>query len=539
MEFTEFARRVERVEELKGDHEKTAEVADLLSAAEDDVDVVARFVQGRVFPGWSQHKLDVGPALLYEAISLASGASEQEIEEVVRETGDPGDAAAKLEFGSQQTLGGGADTVDEVYRAFERLADESGEGSQRAKVRVVADLLMDADDASARYVARLVLGEMRVGVGEGTVRDAVAEAYDVDVEAVERALMLTNDCGRVAETARVEGEKGLRALDIEVGRPVKPMLAQQADVEDLFDDLGDEAAVEWKYDGARVQVHVDGTGEVSLYSRRMEELTESLPDVVEQIESEVEDDVVLDGEVVATEDGEPMPFQELLRRLRRKYDVRETQEEVSVEVQLFDVLYRGEALLDETLEHRRRVLEEAGGDLISPSWRESSMDGVRRVERESLDAGHEGIMAKSLDSTYSPGRRGRNWLKLKPEPETLDVAVVGGEWGEGRRTDLIGSYHLAVRGDGDLLKVGNVATGFTDEDLDRLTETFEDLVVQGDGMEVEFEPKVVFEVGYEEIQTSPEYDSGFALRFPRFLGVRRDKDVKDVDSLGKLERLYR
>lgn len=538
MRFEEFAERVEDVEELDGDHEKVDEIAALFDDAGDDLKVAARFVQGRVFPAWSQRKLDVGPAMLYEALALASGASEQEVEELVRETGDPGDAAAELDLDGQQTLGGGVESLGEVYEVFESLAEESGEGSQKAKMRAVADLLMNTDDAGAKYVARLLLGEMRVGVGEGTVRDAVSQAFDVPVEAVERGLMLTNDSGEVAEVARDGGEAALRDLDMEVGRPVQPMLAQAGDLDGLFDDLGEEVVVEWKYDGARVQVHVDSDGEVSLFSRRMEELTESLPDAVEQVEREAEEDIVLDGEVVATEDGEPLAFQELLRRLRRKYGVEEMRDEVSVDVQVFDVLYRGEALIDRPLVERRRHLVEVAGDLAAGSWRAEELEDVREAEHEALDAGHEGIMAKAVDSSYSPGRRGRNWLKLKPEPETLDVAVVGGEWGEGRRTDLVGSYHLAVRDGDELLEVGNVATGLTDEKLEELTERFEPLVVREEGMEIEFEPRVVFEVGYEEIQRSPEYDSGYALRFPRFVGVREDKEVKDADSIEKLERLY-
>ncbi|MFP4632044.1 MAG: ATP-dependent DNA ligase [Halobacteriales archaeon] len=538
MEFEEFAGRADEIEALSGDHDKTAEVARLLVDAADDVSVVSRFVQGRVFPAWDTRKLNVGPALVYEALSFVTGASESEIEALVRDEGDVGSAAAELEFDAQRTLGAGPDSVSDVYRAFERLADEDGGGRQSQRVRAIADLLIDTDPRSAKYVVRLLLGEMRVGVGEGTVRDAVAEAFDVSVDLVERGFMLSNDVGYVADVARDEGEAGLRDIDMEVGRPVKPMLAQTGDASSVFDDLGRPVAVDWKYDGARVQVHVDGDGDVELYSRNLEVLTESLPEVVEAVEEDCASDVILDGEVVATEEGEPLAFQELLRRLRRKHDVREMAGRVSVDLHVFDVLYDGEAVVERPLERRETVLEEVAGSLAVERRYVETPEQVTSVESDALAAGHEGVMTKARDSAYTPGRRGRNWLKIKPEPETLDVVVTGGEWGEGRRTDLVGSYELSVRDGDELVGVGHVATGLTDERLEELTERFESLVVSEDGREIEFKPEVVFEVGYEEVQRSPQYDSGFALRFPRYLGVRDDLDVDDVDSVDRVERLY-
>ncbi|MFW5929457.1 MAG: ATP-dependent DNA ligase [Halobacteriota archaeon] len=538
MEFEEFAGRADEIEALSGDHDKTAEVARLLVDAADDVSVVSRFVQGRVFPAWDTRKLNVGPALVYEALSFVTGASESEIEALVRDEGDVGSAAAELEFDAQRTLGAGPDSVSDVYRAFERLADEDGGGRQSQRVRAIADLLIDTDPRSAKYVVRLLLGEMRVGVGEGTVRDAVAEAFDVSVDLVERGFMLSNDVGYVADVARDEGEAGLRDIDMEVGRPVKPMLAQTGDASSVFDDLGRPVAVDWKYDGARVQVHIDADGDVELYSRNLEVLTESLPEVVEAVEEDCASDVILDGEVVATEEGEPLAFQELLRRLRRKHDVREMAGRVSVDLHVFDVLYDGEAVVERPLERRETVLEEVAGSLAVERRYVETPEQVTSVESDALAAGHEGVMTKARDSAYTPGRRGRNWLKIKPEPETLDVVVTGGEWGEGRRTDLVGSYELSVRDGDELVGVGHVATGLTDERLEELTERFESLVVSEDGREIEFKPEVVFEVGYEEVQRSPQYDSGFALRFPRYLGVREDLDVDDVDSVDRVERLY-
>jgi DNA ligase-1 len=541
MEFDEFAERAERVESLSGDHEKADEVADLLSDA-DDVRVVARFVQGRVFPAWDDRKLDVGPSLLYDALALAGDGSADEVEDRVAEAGDVGYVARELGFGGQQTFGSTSETVSEVYDAFESLASKEGEGSQETKVRELGNLFIDASSRGAKYLARLVLGEMRLGVGEGTVRDSVVSAFEVDAALVERGIMLTNDVGEVARVARDEGEEGLASLEMVVGRPVKPMLAQTTTVENVFSDLGADVAVaQTKYDGARLQAHVGD--ETRLFSRSLEDLTESLPDVVETVEDAVGGEAVLDAEVVAVGEEGPLPFQEVLRRIRRKYRIKEMREEVKLELYVFDVLYDGEdgAVIDETLTERQdRLFETVSDEVIARSSRVDDTSGVRDEEAVALEEGHEGVVVKDPGSTYSPGRRGKNWLKIKPEPETLDLVVTGGEWGEGRRASLIGSYLLSVRSEDGYETVGKVATGLTDENLEELTERFVDgdLVVSEDGKEIRFQPEVVFEVGYEEIQRSPVYTSGYALRFPRFLGVRGDKSIEDADTVERLKRLY-
>jgi DNA ligase-1 len=541
MEFDEFAERAERTESMSGDHEKVDEVASLLSDA-DDVRVVARFAQGRVFPAWDDRKLNVGPSLLYDALALAGNSSAEKIEERVAETGDIGDVAHGLGFGGQQTFGSTVETLSEVYAAFESLASKEGEGSQETKVRELGNLFMNASPRSAKYLARLVLGEMRLGVGEGTVRDAVVSSFEVDEELVERGIMLTNDTGEVARVARDEGDEGLASLEMVVGRPVKPMLAQTTTVENVFSDLGADVAVaQTKYDGARLQAHVGE--ETRLFSRSLEDLTESLPDVVETVEDAVRGEAVLDAEVVAVGEEGPLPFQEVLRRIRRKYQIEEMREEVGLELHVFDILYDGEegAVIDETLTERQdRLLERVSDEVVARSSRVDDTSGVRDEEVVALEEGHEGVVVKHPGRSYSPGRRGKNWLKIKPEPETLDLAVTGGEWGEGRRASLVGSYLLSVRSEDGYETVGKVATGLTDEDLEELTERFVDgdLVVSEDGKEIRFQPEVVFEVGYEEIQRSPVYTSGYALRFPRFLGVRDDKSVEDADTLERLERLY-
>jgi DNA ligase-1 len=551
MEFATFAGYAREAEAASADHAVREHVTALLLEAGPDLPVVARYVQGRVFPAHDSTKLDVGPALCYAAIAKAAGRNvgADDVEARVAEVGDVGEVAAAYDFGSQQGLGafatgdGGAEslTIAEVDESLRELAAVEGSGSEDTKRDLLFGLFNRADDDEARYLARLVLGEMRIGVGAGTVRDAIADAFEVPADSVERALQVTNDHGQVAVVARDEGEPGLDSLGLEVGRPVDAMLAQAGSVSEALEDW-ERAAVEWKYDGARVQVHYDGES-VSLFSRNMEDVTDPLPEVVEFVERALDVPAILDGEVVAVaEDGSPLPFQEILRRFRRKHDVAKAREDVAVEFHAFDCLHaNGTDLLGEPLSERHRRLTELlddEPDAVSDLVVSEDADDIEAIESEALAAGHEGIMLKNPESAYTPGRRGKNWLKRKPDVETLDLVVTGAEWGEGRRANLLGTFLLSVRsGDDRFETIGKVATGITDEELAELTDLLEPHVRSEDGADLDIEPAVVFEVGYEEIQPSPTYSSGYALRFPRFLGIRDDKDPADADSTGRVERL--
>ena len=615
MEFAAFAARAEELAAEPGDIGTTLAVADLLAAAGsgenasgasdatvptdgDDLATVTRFLLGRVFPAHDTRTLDIGPALCREAIARAAGpnVTAADVEDRLASAGEIGAVAAGFDFGGQRGLaafGRGRDalTVAELDAALRELAAASGDGSESRKLDALFGLFNRCEPAEAKFLARLVLGEMRIGVGEGTVRDAVAEAFlagsaaepeadeatdssegddeeatlragDEAVAAVERALQVTNDYGRVATLARDEGLAGLRAEGLEVGRPVQAMLAQAGTAIDAVESFG-EVAVETKFDGARVQVHYlpGGGGDESdsesdgeglgpeLYSRNMDDVTDALPEIVERVAARVDVPVILDGEVVAVDDdGDPLPFQEVLRRFRRKHDIDRMRDEVSLRLHAFDCLHAdGADLLDEPLRARHERLVDVLPDAAATPEFATDVDAIEAAEAAALDGGHEGIMLKDPEAAYTPGDRGREWLKRKPDVETLDAVVVGAEWGEGRRADLFGTFLLGVRAGADanenrtdgeeFATIGKVATGLTDEELADLTERLEPNVVSEDGTELSIRPEVVVEVGYEKIQTSPTYSSGYALRFPRFVGVREDKSVADADSLERVARL--
>ncbi|WP_418284504.1 ATP-dependent DNA ligase LigA [Halorubrum sp. DTA46] len=621
MEFAALAEQAERLAAEAADIETTIRVANLLAAAgsstaaggddTDDLATVTRFLLGRVFPAHDARTLDIGPALCREAIARAAGpnVTADDVEERLAERGEIGAVASEFEFGGQRGLAafGGGDgsagggsveslTVAEVDDALRGVAATAGDGSESRKLDALFGLFNRCSSAESKLLARLVLGEMRIGVGEGTVRDAVAEAFlagdgdapgesgdgngdraggdaddpalrasDEAVAAVAGALQVTNDYGHVATLARDGGLDGLRDEGLAVGRPVQAMLAQAGTATDALDAFG-EVAVETKFDGARVQVHYvpandDGAGDDAsaaaglgprLYSRNMDDVTDALPEIAECIEDRVSVPVILDGEVVAVdEEGDPLPFQEVLRRFRRKHDVDRMRDEVTLRLDAFDCLHAdGEDLLDEPLRVRHDRLVEVLPDAAAVLELASDADDIAAAEEAALDAGHEGVMLKNPEATYTPGDRGRDWLKRKPDVETLDAVVVGAEWGEGRRAELFGTFLLGVRSGGEgtgantneaeggeFAAIGKVATGLTDEELADLTTRLEPHVVSETGTEITLRPEVVIEVGYEEIQTSPTYSSGYALRFPRFVAVREDKSVGDADSVARIARL--
>jgi DNA ligase-1 len=552
--FQDFATVCQQIEHISSSLEMTQVAADFFSHVDDhELEVVSRFIMGLVFPVWSPLQLGIGPSMLYTSLSRVSGLSVKEIVNLVRKTGDVGLAAKEALTGRQKAQATFSIfsedesilSIQDVYSRLSDIARTSGKGSRSAKLRNLQFMFGQTTPAEAVYLARLVIEELRIGVGEGIVRDAIAKAFNVPKEAVERVYMLTNDLGMVARHAKLKGIDGLNSLDIQIGHPIKLMLAQVSQgIESAVKEMG-SVAVEWKFDGARVQIHKDGDN-ITIYSRRLEDVTNSLPDIVTMVREGISaDTVILDGEAIVLQDGKPGAFQQILKRFRRKYDVEVMSGQIPLQLYLFDITYiNGESLFDVPLIQRRQYLLEC----VTPSdtlriAEQIITDDVQIINDvyiKALDFGHEGVMLKNPDSYYSPGKRGKHWLKVKPVMESLDLVVIGGEWGEGRRANLIGSYLLACiePATGEFLSMGRVATGITDEMLSELTSRFKEVTVLERGKELDFIPQVVFEVAFEEIQKSPTYDSGYALRFPRLVRVRDDKSADEIDTHERIEQLY-
>ncbi|MFB9907270.1 ATP-dependent DNA ligase [Allokutzneria oryzae] len=417
---------------------------------------------------------------------------------------------------------------------LQRLAEIGGKGATDRRRSLLTELFSDATEDEQRFLFRLLVGELRQGALEGVMVDAVATAYEVPPEAVRRALMLSGDLAATAVAARAEGERGLAAFRLRLGRPVRPMLASPAESLDTAIAEQGSSSVEYKLDGARIQVHRDGE-EVHVYTRTLREITGRVPELVELVRALPCRSVVLDGETLAlTDDGRPRPFQETMSRFGAT-DPRE----LLLHPYFFDVLHLdGVDLLDAPLRERLAALDEVAGEHRIPSTVDPTADEAAALLDAALAAGHEGVMVKAMDSGYAAGRRGRAWRKVKPA-HTLDLVVLAAEWGHGRRTGLLSNLHLGARDldGGPPIMVGKTFKGLTDELLAWQTRELQRRQTHRDDHTVHLRPELVVEIELDGAQVSPRYPGGVALRFARVLRYRPDKDAGDADTIDAVRDL--
>jgi DNA ligase-1 len=514
----------------------------------EDVEPAVSMILGRPLPQSSQQTLDVSWATLSEIIRRITGVSWEVFTEAFNKTGDIG-AATKIVFENsrvrrQMPLFSEALTVIGVRRSFEAIAEAAGHGSRERKERLIEALLSSASPLEAKYLVKIIIGEMRTGFHEGLMEQAISEAFNVPLEIVQRAGMVLGDIGVVAAIAKTEGKNGLFKVDFKVFRPVKLMLAQMAvDVAEAIREHGGKTAFEYKLDGARVQIHKEGES-IKIFSRRLSDVTDSLPEVVELVRRNVRaENAILEGEVIAvSEDGHPLPFQHLMRRFRRVHGIEDLASAVPVKLYLFDILYlNGRSLIMLPYIERRQILAENVGEI--PLTRQIVTGSVEEAERflaEAIDAGHEGLMAKKVDSEYVPGIRGKRWLKIKPTLPPLDLVIVAAEYGYGRRRGWLSDYYLAARDaeTGEFLTVGKTFKGLTDAEITEMTRRLKELAIKEELRRVYVIPKIVVEVAYNEIQKSPKYRCGMALRFARITRIREDKNPEEADTIQRVREIY-
>jgi DNA ligase-1 len=401
----------------------------------------------------------------------------------------------------------------------------------------------------ARYFTRMLLGQMRIGVGYGTLVRSIAEAFDVDAATVERRYAMTNDIGLVASQAR-KGIRALKGTGLELFRPYQFMNAQKVDdAEKIFSRFdGKKIIFEVKYDGARLQIHVkDGKQpDIKLYSRRLNDDTAAMPDIVAALKKAWKGgDAIIEGEAVAFDPTlkKKLPFQSVLMRLGRVHDIEEKAREIPLVLNLFDVVYdKGEDLMhlpqSERRERLKNLFRETDRVKLTNELVTDQIADEEKFFKQAIKGGHEGLMAKDPDAPYIPGKRLENWMKLKPAFETLDVVVVGGIWGSGRRKGTLSSLIVAIRDRNEFKTVGKVGTGFSEATLADLTAKLESQIITSRGRTAEIEPSMVIEVDFQDIQKTKAYTSGYALRIPRFKRERVDKSVREADTIERLKKLY-
>jgi DNA ligase-1 len=515
MNFSGFATLCYELEKTPSRLAKIAAAADYLKRLDrEEIRFGVAFLSGRPFPVSDPRTLDIGSGSFAHAAKVP-----------------PNETSALPPL-----------KILDVADSFGRIADASGKGSRELKYARLRELVEMASAYERPILFRLLHNELRIGLHDGLIQEAIARACGGDLKTVRRAALFLSDLAEVAVVALTEGPAGLERVDIKLFVPLLPMLSELSeDFDGIFKAHNGRTALEYKYDGARVQIH-KGSDRARIWSRRLTEVTDSLPEIVEIARNQLRgDSFILDAEVVATgSDGRPFPFQELMRRFRRIHDVETAAGEIPLSLYLFDCLYlNGRSLIDEPYEARWRTLVEiSGGRHLAARKITGDQNEAEAYMKEALAAGHEGLMAKALTSPYMPGNRGKLWFKVKPA-ETIDCVIVAVDRGSGRRRGWLSNYHLAVADGSDgFAPVGKTFKGLTDKQFVEMTARLQEIQTDDDGYTVTVSPEVVVEVAYNEIQKSPQYSSGFALRFARIARIREDKGPAQITTLAELRSLY-
>jgi len=614
--------------------EKTYFISELLRKTPvEDLSRITLLLQGKIFPPWDERKIGVASRMVLKAINFATGLNSGEIEDEWKKTGDLGKTAENLiKKKKQATLFSQDLSVSKVFNNLRKLATLEGLGSVDQKVKLISELLTSAKPIEARYIVRNVLEELRVGVGAGSLRDAITwaffpkvcgiffkcdkcnnympniakclecneiienkfkkeiekfdetkvlklksidelkkadikkydfilckdenlarEAYNYFVNAVQGAYDVANDFSVVAEKAKIDGIKGLMNVSLEPGRPIKVMLAIKVkDVKEGFERVGKPADIEYKLDGFRLQIHKKDK-DIKLFTRRLENVTKQFPDVVDYVKHNIKgESFIIDSEAVgfSPKTKKYLPFQSISQRIKRKYDIENMAKEFPVELNVFDIIYyNGKNMITTPFSERRKIIEK----IVKPAERKivyvknlitSDEKEVLKFYKESLDRGNEGIMLKTLDAVYKPGARVGHMVKFKPVMDTLDLVIVGAEWGEGKRSNWLSSFTLAcIDENNNFLEIGKVGTGIKEKSelgvsFSQLTEELKPLIISEKGKGVNVKPEIVVEINYEEIQKSQTYSSGYALRFPRLINLRLERSAEECSTLSMVEEFY-
>lgn len=536
---------------------------------------IVYLIQGKLRPDFEGIELGVAERLAIRSISKSAGIPIKKIEEEYRKSGDLGHAASIiLKQKTQTTFLAEEITIERVYETLFKIARLEGSHSQDMKMKYISSLLNDANPLEASYILKILLGTLRLGIAENTVMDALAVAFSKSKEnrkVLQYAYNVSSDLGKVAETIATKGLQGVKEFEVALFNPIRPMLADRVKSErEAIEKMGEQFAAEYKLDGERVQLHIEGK-KVMLFSRSLENISSYYPDIIEKVPNNIQaDNIILEAEAVAINEdtGEFLPFQELMHR-RRKYKIEKAVTEYPITVNFFDVLYcNGKSCLELDYKDRRERLEryvkEDSFSRYIPMSVLKDEGGIEEFMENSINSGSEGLMLKMLDRPYQAGSRGSHWLKLKREyrnelGDSLDLVVIGGFFGKGRRTGNYGTLLLAAYNeDEDVFpSICKVGTGFSDESLDQLYQILHPKVsikknpriISEMEADVWFEPELVIEVVASEITISPIHkaawdeirrDSGLALRFPKFTGkIRVEKTVEDASTDEEVVALYK
>ncbi|MGD9276639.1 MAG: ATP-dependent DNA ligase [Candidatus Pacearchaeota archaeon] len=525
--------------------------------SKEDRDVMY-LLEGDIYPEYDERRIGISNQLAIKAISKATGVNAKKIVSEWKKIGDLGEVAEKLtKTKKQSTLYSHVLTTKKVVDNLRKLPELVGKGTVNKKLGLITELLTSASSIEAKYLVRTLIGDLRIGIQESTIKESLAVAYfgeDKKKEAsgiIQRAIDKSNDLALVFDMVSKKNLKKISEVDLEIGKPIKAMLCKKvANIKDGFKEVGKPCAVEYKYDGFRLLIHKKGK-QLTLFTRNLENVTKQFPEVVDYIHKYVKgNSFILDSEAVGYDKKtkEYKPFQAISQRIRRKYSIEKLQNELPVELNIFDVLlYNGKSQLDEPFEKRTKLLKKIitnhpyklihAKQIITDSEKKAKV-----FYKKALADNQEGIMMKNLKAIYQPGRRVGNMVKLKPEERDLDLVITGAEYGTGKRSGWFSSFILSCRNKkGKYLEIGKMGTGIKEKKgeagitFEELTEKVKPLIIEEQGKRVKIKPKIILAITYQEIQKSPNYKSGFALRFPRFTALRPDKHLSEITTLEEIE----
>jgi DNA ligase-1 len=538
--FSEFASVCDQIKSTRSKNEKVKILATYIKTLDDEsLRISCMFLSGHSFPKGSGLDLNVGYSLIWDVIAEVSNLTPNELRNVYLKHGDLGELAEQaLAKRKIEPLIKNELTLDHVYEQFRKIANTAGQGSTEDKKKMIMGLIINCSPVEAKYLAKIMVNEFRIGLVEGLVEIAIAEAFARDLNDVREAFLVAGDIGYVAVLAKNN------KLSSAVMQPFTPINFMLADVmfsaKEIAEYFNRPLISEYKYDGIRAQMHKFGD-KIRIFSRRLEDITTPFPEVVDAA-LQHKSDFILDGEIVPFRNDKPLPFNDLQRRLRRKNVDRELIDQIPVVYIAYDILYfDGSSKIKEQLTNRKKVLN--GIEFRSPITNSAfsmldSEESITRMFEESRSLGHEGLVLKDPSSTYQPGKRGKHWVKLKKELDTIDAVIVIAEFGHGKRAGVLSDYTFAVNDNEELKIIGKAYSGLTDEEIDEMTSRLKSLMIRDESFRIIVRPEIVLEVAFDGIQTSDRHDSGYALRFPRIKRIRYDKSVNDIDTLDKVRSIY-
>ena len=540
MTFSELANLCDGIRATRSKNEKVTILAEYLKILDlESLKRVCMFLSGHTFPKGSGLDLNVGYSAVWDILTQLSGLKPDELRKIYIRHGDLGELAEqaivkrKVEPLLRTEL-----TIPYMYQQFNKIANTAGQGSMEERRKIIMGLLVNCSPMEAKYLVKMLVNELRIGLVGGLVELAIAQAFNRDLNDVREAFLVGGDIGYVATLAKDD------KLSSAVMQPFTPINFMLADVmfsaKEIAEYYGKILISEYKYDGIRAQLHKIGN-KVKIFSRRLEDVTSPFPEIVNASANQ-QDDFILDGEIVPFRNNKPLPFNELQRRLRRKNVDQSIINEIPVVYVAYDILYlNGNSAIKQILTKRKEILE---GLLLNeplmkaPFLTLDSEEKIAGMFTESRSLGHEGLVLKDPDSTYQPGKRGKHWVKLKQELDTIDAVIVIAEYGHGKRAGVLSDYTFAVRDNDELRIIGKAYSGLTDEEISQMTEKLKSIMISDEGYRILVRPEIVLEIAFDSIQKSDRHDSGYALRFPRIKRIRDDKGVNDIDSLDKIKMIY-